>query len=184
MELDVSKKHLSEVWIGFELNGYFQKVEFENLPIFCSHYKMHGHGVNECFRLHPQLHRDKAGSKQSQCNNGPLIENDNFPSVEIEGNNAKLVDAPLPMPIDSTPLHTSPIHIHSDSTIMDAPPIVHVNDIGTLVYRPNDCDNLENQGLTDSLSLNIANSELLVMDCLLNTNKSSNVYVALCNDHD
>ncbi|PKU70228.1 hypothetical protein MA16_Dca011074 [Dendrobium catenatum] len=66
MELDVSKKHPSEVWIGYDLNGYFQKVEFENLPIFCSHCKMYGHGFNEYFRLHPHLHKDKAMSKQSQ----------------------------------------------------------------------------------------------------------------------
>ncbi|XP_028549339.1 receptor-like protein 43 [Dendrobium catenatum] len=42
VELDVS----NEVWIGSEMKGYFQKVEFENLPIFCTFCKMHGHAVN------------------------------------------------------------------------------------------------------------------------------------------
>ncbi|KAI0530805.1 hypothetical protein KFK09_000353 [Dendrobium nobile] len=28
VELDVSKKHPTEVWIGFEMKGYFQKLEF------------------------------------------------------------------------------------------------------------------------------------------------------------
>ncbi|PKU59629.1 hypothetical protein MA16_Dca027532 [Dendrobium catenatum] len=37
--------------------------------------------------------------------------------------------------------------------------------------------------LSLSLSLNIANFELLVMDCLLNTKKSSNIDVSLCYVH-
>jgi len=36
VELDVSKKHPNEIWIGYEVKGYFQKVDFKNLPIFCS----------------------------------------------------------------------------------------------------------------------------------------------------
>ncbi|KAI0498607.1 hypothetical protein KFK09_019497 [Dendrobium nobile] len=42
-ELDVTKKYPHEIWLGSEVNGYFQKIEIENLPIFCSHCKMHGH---------------------------------------------------------------------------------------------------------------------------------------------
>ncbi|KAL0912359.1 hypothetical protein M5K25_018325 [Dendrobium thyrsiflorum] len=66
VELDISKKHPDEIWLGSELNGYFQKVDFENLPIFCSHCKMHGHGLKECFRLYPHLRKEKESSKQVQ----------------------------------------------------------------------------------------------------------------------
>ncbi|KAL0911842.1 hypothetical protein M5K25_017767 [Dendrobium thyrsiflorum] len=65
VELDILKKHPDEIWLGSELNGYFQKVEFENLPIFYSHCKMHGHGIKECFRLHPHLRKEES-SKQVQ----------------------------------------------------------------------------------------------------------------------
>ncbi|KAL0912358.1 hypothetical protein M5K25_018324 [Dendrobium thyrsiflorum] len=63
VELDISKKHPDEIWLGSELNGYFQKVDFENLPIFCSHCKMHGQGLKECFRLYPHLRKEKESSK-------------------------------------------------------------------------------------------------------------------------
>ncbi|KAL0924030.1 hypothetical protein M5K25_004832 [Dendrobium thyrsiflorum] len=53
----VARKHPSEIWLGSELNGYFQKIEFENLPNFCSHCKMHGHCVDDCYRLHPNLRK-------------------------------------------------------------------------------------------------------------------------------
>ncbi|XP_020690945.1 uncharacterized protein LOC110105688, partial [Dendrobium catenatum] len=84
VELDVTKKHPKEIWLGSENNGYFQKVEIENLPIFCSHCRMHGHGINECFRLHPNLRKEKvvpnvkAGKENEvtnvhQVNEGPIL---------------------------------------------------------------------------------------------------------------
>ncbi|XP_020694674.1 uncharacterized protein LOC110108388 [Dendrobium catenatum] len=63
VELDVTKKYPHEIWLRSEVNGYFQKIEIENLPIFCFHCKMHGHTINECFRLHPNLHKKKVSSK-------------------------------------------------------------------------------------------------------------------------
>ncbi|KAL0925310.1 hypothetical protein M5K25_003631 [Dendrobium thyrsiflorum] len=59
VELDVSKKQPKEVWLGSEMNGYFQKVVFENLPSFCAHCKMHGHLMSDCFILHPTLRNIK-----------------------------------------------------------------------------------------------------------------------------
>ncbi|KAI0507675.1 hypothetical protein KFK09_013802 [Dendrobium nobile] len=66
VKLDVTKKHPHEIWLGYEMNGYFQKVEIENLPIFCSHCKMHGHAINECFRLHPNLRKEKSLPKVNE----------------------------------------------------------------------------------------------------------------------
>ncbi|PKU80089.1 hypothetical protein MA16_Dca021716 [Dendrobium catenatum] len=65
VELDVSKKYPNEIWIGSKVKVYFQKVELENLPIFCSFCKMHGHAVNECFKKFPNLRVDKMSIKQS-----------------------------------------------------------------------------------------------------------------------
>ncbi|PKU87424.1 hypothetical protein MA16_Dca008520 [Dendrobium catenatum] len=65
VEVDISKKFPNEIWLGSELNGYFQKVEFENFPIFCMHCKMHGHNMNDCFKLHPNLKISKEQIKPS-----------------------------------------------------------------------------------------------------------------------
>ncbi|KAL0928089.1 hypothetical protein M5K25_002329 [Dendrobium thyrsiflorum] len=81
VELDVTKKHPREVWLGSEFNGYFQRVEFENLPIFCVHCKMHGHSMAECFILHPSRRKHKENVQSSEginvvANNIPEGAND------------------------------------------------------------------------------------------------------------
>ncbi|KAI0524502.1 hypothetical protein KFK09_003873 [Dendrobium nobile] len=65
VEMDVSKKHPIKIWIGSEVKRYFQKVDFENLPIFCSFYKMQGHAVNQCFRKNPHFLPDENPLQQS-----------------------------------------------------------------------------------------------------------------------
>ncbi|KAL0912896.1 hypothetical protein M5K25_016310 [Dendrobium thyrsiflorum] len=55
VEVDITKKHAKEVWVGWKSYGYLQKVEFKNIPDFCSHCKMHGHASTVCFKLHPDL---------------------------------------------------------------------------------------------------------------------------------
>ncbi|PKU63149.1 hypothetical protein MA16_Dca022817 [Dendrobium catenatum] len=65
VELDVTKKHPQEIWLGSEMNGYFQKVEIENLHVFCSRCKMHGHAIKECFRLHPNLRKERNGQNEN-----------------------------------------------------------------------------------------------------------------------
>lgn len=55
VEVDISKKHAKEIWVGSKHFGYMQKVDFEKVSEFCSHCKMHGHGLSECFKLHPEL---------------------------------------------------------------------------------------------------------------------------------
>ncbi|PKU85148.1 hypothetical protein MA16_Dca014828 [Dendrobium catenatum] len=88
VELDVTKKQPHEIWLGSKLNGYFQKVEIENLPIFCSHCKMHGHAINECFYLHPNLCKEK-GTLKSNAN----VVNENLTLVQNEvGNDSGMMD--------------------------------------------------------------------------------------------
>ncbi|KAI0511101.1 hypothetical protein KFK09_011723 [Dendrobium nobile] len=107
VELDVSKKHPTEIWIGSENKGYFQKIDFKNLPIFCSYCKMHGHGVNECFRKHPHLRPDKKSVKES---------------IEIIGNvNEKtLLKEPL-------------LELRENKTVEDEPSLVVLNDVPNVV---------------------------------------------------
>ncbi|XP_020702189.1 uncharacterized protein LOC110113827 [Dendrobium catenatum] len=66
VEVDISKKHPKEVWVGSKAYGYMQKAEFEKFPEFCNHCKMHGHAVADCFKLNPDLKKNVV-----QPNGGP-----------------------------------------------------------------------------------------------------------------
>ncbi|KAI0495921.1 hypothetical protein KFK09_022228 [Dendrobium nobile] len=72
VEVDISKKHPKEVWVGSKAYGYMQKAEFERVPEFCNHCKMHGHAVTECFKLNPDLKKNvvqSSGGPGSTVNN-------------------------------------------------------------------------------------------------------------------
>ncbi|XP_020686398.1 uncharacterized protein LOC110102406 [Dendrobium catenatum] len=64
VEVDISKKHPKEIWDGSKASGYLQKAEFEEVPDFYSHCKIHGHAQNDCFKLHSDL------KKTNVMNNG------------------------------------------------------------------------------------------------------------------
>ncbi|KAL0909402.1 hypothetical protein M5K25_020266 [Dendrobium thyrsiflorum] len=66
VEMDISKKHPKEVWIGSEMNGYQQKVVLENYPVFCGFCKMHGHANSDCFKLHPNLRKMRENQVSGQ----------------------------------------------------------------------------------------------------------------------
>ncbi|PKU72358.1 hypothetical protein MA16_Dca006358 [Dendrobium catenatum] len=107
VELDVSKKYANEIWIGFEVKGYFQKVEFKNLPIFCSFCKMHCHVVNECFKKFPNLRADKKYVKQSDevCCDEKEKEN----SMELIGDRS----SPLEMVPGNIPALSNLVILHN-----------------------------------------------------------------------
>ncbi|KAH0453683.1 hypothetical protein IEQ34_018007 [Dendrobium chrysotoxum] len=77
-------------------------MEIVNLPIFCSHCKMHGHGVNERFLLHPHIHKEKAPSKVLLENNNPV------------GDEANVAN-PLGVEENMTPLEKGNLFILQDS---------------------------------------------------------------------
>ncbi|KAI0502013.1 hypothetical protein KFK09_016958 [Dendrobium nobile] len=72
VEVDISKKHPKEVWVGSKAYGYMQKAEFERVPEFCNHCKMHDHAVTECFKLNPDL---KKNVVQSSRGPGSIVNN-------------------------------------------------------------------------------------------------------------
>ncbi|XP_020694935.2 uncharacterized protein LOC110108584 [Dendrobium catenatum] len=85
VEVDISKKFPNEIWLGSELNGYFQKVEFENFPIFCAYCKMHGHSLNECFKLHLNLKKSKENSKIIKMPEANTVKDSNHIVMEENG---------------------------------------------------------------------------------------------------
>ncbi|PKU64991.1 hypothetical protein MA16_Dca004606 [Dendrobium catenatum] len=69
VEVDISKKHPKEIWVGSKAYGYMQQVDFEKIPEFCQHCKIHGHSVNDCFKLHPNLKKNiKVPNKEGKIN--------------------------------------------------------------------------------------------------------------------
>ncbi|PKU71541.1 hypothetical protein MA16_Dca004383 [Dendrobium catenatum] len=60
VEVDITKKHSKEIWVGSKAYGYMQKIEFEKVPDFCSHCKIHGHAPSDCFKLLPELKKTPA----------------------------------------------------------------------------------------------------------------------------
>ncbi|PKU60788.1 hypothetical protein MA16_Dca028207 [Dendrobium catenatum] len=69
VEMDITKDWSKEIWLGSEGNGYIQKVEIENFPIFCTHCKLYGHDINNCFILNPSL-KNKAQNFANRDNKG------------------------------------------------------------------------------------------------------------------
>ncbi|XP_009611424.1 uncharacterized protein [Nicotiana tomentosiformis] len=57
VEVDLSKPKLNSVWVGQEkelnsLKGFTQKLEYENVPKYCRHYKLLGHSLATCRNVH------------------------------------------------------------------------------------------------------------------------------------
>ncbi|PKU72822.1 hypothetical protein MA16_Dca020262 [Dendrobium catenatum] len=80
VEVDISKKYPKEIWVGSKAFGYIQKVEFEKIPEFCQHCKIHGHSVSDCFKLHPNLKKNNVQNKED--NVSIVYHEENFPVTE------------------------------------------------------------------------------------------------------
>ncbi|KAL0919118.1 hypothetical protein M5K25_011193 [Dendrobium thyrsiflorum] len=107
VEVDITKKHAKEVWLGSKALGYMQKVEFEKVPDFCSNCKMHGHHLSECFNLNPSLRQKTAASNTNGnpvlCEQLPVVndvplKNDIEPAANMGNENEG--DANEPIHID------------------------------------------------------------------------------------
>lgn len=56
VELDLLKPRIEQIWIGFgERGGFWQKVEYENIPSYCQHCWHVGHDEQFCHVHHPEL---------------------------------------------------------------------------------------------------------------------------------
>ncbi|KAL0908366.1 hypothetical protein M5K25_022856 [Dendrobium thyrsiflorum] len=55
VELDVTKRYASQVWLGSESMSYIQSVEMEKFPSYCFHCKSLGHLKDCCPILFPSL---------------------------------------------------------------------------------------------------------------------------------
>ncbi|PKU74074.1 hypothetical protein MA16_Dca019793 [Dendrobium catenatum] len=117
VEINISKKFSNESWLGSEVNGYFQKVEFENFPIFGSRCKMHGHSLIECFKLYPHLKKGKEivkPTKMQECN----TKADGMDNL-VEGNGISIpakdvVDQPVIQVIPSSSSNELNVNLFSD----------------------------------------------------------------------
>ncbi|PKU59601.1 hypothetical protein MA16_Dca023458 [Dendrobium catenatum] len=96
VEVDITKKHAKEVWMGSKAFGYLQKVEFEKVPDFCNHCKTHGHAISKCFKLHPELKKHSNNSlgkefSKEEADSTILKQNEILNPVETVGNENLIV---------------------------------------------------------------------------------------------
>ncbi|XP_027169589.1 uncharacterized protein LOC113769330 [Coffea eugenioides] len=55
VEINITAPPVKRVRIGDEEFGFWQLVEMENLPEYCSYCTIFGHATEQCFRKHPAL---------------------------------------------------------------------------------------------------------------------------------
>ncbi|KAI0529416.1 hypothetical protein KFK09_001965 [Dendrobium nobile] len=135
VEVDITKKHDKEVLVGSKALGYLQKVEFEKIHDFCTHYKAHGHSIAECFKLHPELKKISNNSTGLVEENGPAIDRpETATTVTNEGvqsnvekvGNVLLVDSNT-MPPENvvTPTISAGITLNLDDKLTDENSALH-----------------------------------------------------------
>ncbi|KAI0493542.1 hypothetical protein KFK09_023660 [Dendrobium nobile] len=110
VEIDISKNHPKEIWVGSKTLGYFQKVEFDNVPDFCFHCKMHGHAQKDCFVLHPELKKSKV-----------------MPNGKLESADSQKIYVPVN--------NVSNDHQENTEKMVEPQPIIH--NLDTIVSEPN-----------------------------------------------
>ncbi|XP_020598165.1 uncharacterized protein LOC110037794 [Phalaenopsis equestris] len=64
IERDITLPEINRVWIGSEQDGFWQEVILEQRPYYCQHYKMFGHTIDRCYRLHPPVKRKQSSLKE------------------------------------------------------------------------------------------------------------------------
>ncbi|KAI0498740.1 hypothetical protein KFK09_019632 [Dendrobium nobile] len=132
VELDVTKKHPQEIW-------------------------MHGHGINDCFRLHPHLRKEKIAIKPNEVkNNGvssvlPVIDTNAQVLGEelVDGNGVELVNLPPNLP-DTNIVVPDPSA--KEGSVAHLPQIVEAGSL----------DNIE-QGKWDKAEIVKSSDELVVV---------------------
>ncbi|KAL3529769.1 hypothetical protein ACH5RR_009091 [Cinchona calisaya] len=55
VEIDLTKPRLGRVYVGNGEKGKWQHIEYEDVPIFCRHYRKIGHEDTDCLIKNPQL---------------------------------------------------------------------------------------------------------------------------------
>ncbi|KAL0907216.1 hypothetical protein M5K25_025770 [Dendrobium thyrsiflorum] len=167
VEVDITKKHAKEVWVGSKAYGYLQKVEFENIPDFCSHYKMHGHASTVCFKLHPGLKNAPKPTEEEDvpsCEIGLPVEkidnSDQFRNVEqtpshvVQGiasaSVAECVKVNVPVSNDIAPSSiTVPIDVEKSTEFFISIDSILQNNASNCPTVPNEIQSLASTPSTD-----------------------------------
>lgn len=71
VEIDLTKPLIAEVILKITnrdrlIEMINQRIEYETILAFCSHYKMQGHRDEKCWQLHPNLQTNEAENKLSE----------------------------------------------------------------------------------------------------------------------
>jgi len=141
IDIDLFAKIRHQLWVEREGNAFLVKVDYENLPLFCSHCHNIGHSFSSCKLVKVDQEKSDAckkhnglGDKSSLVQKKDLAKESE--SVECVANNATetcVDNNPLLGFVDSTKL----------KTIVDG-------EIGSDTLHPNDMGTKDNENLSVS----------------------------------
>ncbi|XP_060182449.1 uncharacterized protein LOC132612132 [Lycium barbarum] len=107
VEIDLMKPLIHNIWIGTEddnepLKGYTQKIEYENIPKYCKHYKKLGHNLMECRVLERKKENEKKKVEMMKQHTNPKKDvpktdgKENVPNGKYEVQSRGRDQRPLP----------------------------------------------------------------------------------------
>ncbi|XP_059294520.1 uncharacterized protein LOC132047502 [Lycium ferocissimum] len=84
VEVDLTKPRIDKIWVGLEdeshpLKGFYQKVEYESVPKFCTHCKKLGHSLVQC----------RFAKKKNDDNKNEMIQEGVDQAVTSENNDSE-----------------------------------------------------------------------------------------------
>ncbi|XP_020595835.1 uncharacterized protein LOC110035862 [Phalaenopsis equestris] len=71
VERDITFPELKRIWIGSDIEGFWQEIVAEQKIYYFQHCKLFGHTVEKCYRLHPPPRRN-VGGDQKDVGGAPL----------------------------------------------------------------------------------------------------------------
>ncbi|XP_020597440.1 uncharacterized protein LOC110037195 [Phalaenopsis equestris] len=62
---DITLPFSGEIWIGTQYEGFWQQTELEQIPLYCTHCRIFGHSLSQCYQLHPNLKPSRKNASRS-----------------------------------------------------------------------------------------------------------------------
>ncbi|XP_058775347.1 uncharacterized protein LOC131649612 [Vicia villosa] len=90
VDIDLSAKIRHKLWVEREDFAFLVNVEYENLPLFCSHCHNIGHSFSSCKLI--KVDQEKRVSKEKHKRTGNKSQNEDLRNESVECENATCVD--------------------------------------------------------------------------------------------
>ncbi|XP_060194994.1 uncharacterized protein LOC132624193 [Lycium barbarum] len=110
VEVDLTKPRIDKIWVGLEdesypLKGFYQKVEYESVPKFCTHCKKLGHSLVQC----------RFAKKKNDDNKNEMIQEGVDQAVTSENNDSEEKEK-VEKKNDTKQVEEKAVEIHANKT--------------------------------------------------------------------